>query len=188
MNFPKPEISRDSAMELWITERSDYAKEQLILNNVGMIGIVMRSISLNPLDEDLFATGLVGIVKAVNTFDGNKGFSFSSYATLVIRNEILMTFRKKRIVPSISLDEPYIPGEHEGHTYAEMIEDDSRFEDEVISNIQFEKTMDSLSKRERTIITLRMDGKLQREIAEICGISRPRVSKIIKKIFEKFKE
>lgn len=96
MNLPKPEIGREYAMKLWIEECSDYAKEQLVLNNVGVVGIVLKSLNLNMLDEDLFATGLVGIVKAVNTFDASKGFTFSAYATQVVRNEILITLRKKK--------------------------------------------------------------------------------------------
>lgn len=53
MRYPKPEISREAALNLWISEHSDYAKEQVILNNAGMVGIVLKSLNLNPLDEDL---------------------------------------------------------------------------------------------------------------------------------------
>lgn len=94
MNLPKPRIDRESAMKLWIEEHSDYAKEQVVLNNVGMVGIVLKSLNLNPLGEDLFSIGLIGVVKAVNTFNPDKGFIFSAYATQIIRNEILMTLRK----------------------------------------------------------------------------------------------
>lgn len=96
MNFPEPELSRDAAMELWISEHSDYAKEQVVLNNVRLIGLVLRKLNLNFRDEDLFATGLIGLVKAVIKFDSEKGVKFSTFATRVISNEILMTFRKKK--------------------------------------------------------------------------------------------
>lgn len=69
MNLPKPTLDRKTAMKLWIEERSDYAKEQAVLNNVGMVGIVLKSLNLNPFDEDLFSVGLIGVVKAVNTFN-----------------------------------------------------------------------------------------------------------------------
>ncbi len=87
MNLPKPKLDRESAMKLWAEERSDYAKEQVILNNVGMVGLVLKSLNLNTQDEDLYPTGLIGIVKAVNTFNPDKGFAFSTYATQIIRNE-----------------------------------------------------------------------------------------------------
>lgn len=69
MNFPKPKLDRETAMKLWIKEHSDYAKEQIVLNNTGMVGIVLKSLNLNTQDEDLYSTGLIGVVKAVNTFN-----------------------------------------------------------------------------------------------------------------------
>lgn len=96
MNLPKPTLGRDKAMELWISERSEYAKEQVILNNVGMIGLVMKRLNLDSLDEDLFSIGILGLVKATVNFDSGKGIKFSTFATRVIQNEILMTFRKKK--------------------------------------------------------------------------------------------
>lgn len=97
MKLPKPKIDRETAMKLWIEEHSDYAKEQVVLNNAGMVGLVLKSLNLNPLDEDLFSIGLIGVVKAVNTFNPDKGVRFSSYATPIVRNEILMTLRKKEL-------------------------------------------------------------------------------------------
>lgn len=94
MNLPKPKLDRESAMRLWIEEHSDYAKEQVILNNAGMVGLILKSLNLNTQDEDLYSIGLIGVVKAVNTFNPNKGVKFTAYATPIIRNEILMTFRK----------------------------------------------------------------------------------------------
>lgn len=139
MNLPKPQIDREAAMKLWIEEHSDYAKEQVVLNNIGMVGVVLKSLNLNPLDEDLFSIGLIGAVKAVNTFNPDKGVKFSTYATPIIRNEILMTLRKKRIIPSFSLDEPYDLGNGESVDFSEMIADSRRFEEEVISDMQLEK-------------------------------------------------
>ncbi len=175
-------------MKLWIEERSDYAKEQLVLNNAGVVGIVLKSLNLNVLDEDLFATGLVGIVKAVNMFDANKGFSFSAYATQVVRNEILMTLRKKRITPSFSLDEPCKLGDGEEVSYADMIACDKNFEEEAIANAQLKKAFESLNEREKKIALLRMGGIGQREIAKVCGISQAQVSRIIKNACKKIKK
>lgn len=188
MKLPKPEIDRETAMNLWISEHSDYAKEQLVLNNQGIVGIVLKSLNLNPLDEDLYATGLVGVVKAVNSFNPDKGFAFSAYATPIIRNEILMTLRKKRIIPAFSLDEPCDLSNGEQVSYADMIADKRNFEEEVVADICFDKVFDFLDERERKIIYLRMDGKTQKEIEKICGISRAQVSRIIKKACEKWRE
>lgn len=37
MNFPKAELSKQDALHLWITCRSEYAKEQMILTNYGIV-------------------------------------------------------------------------------------------------------------------------------------------------------
>lgn len=188
MNLPKAEIDRETAMRLWIEEHSDYAKEQFVLTNQGMVGIVLKSLNLNIFDEDLYATGLVGVVKAVNTFNPDRGVKFSTYTTTIIRNEILMTFRNKRIIPAFSLDESCNLGDGEEVSYADMIADDKRLEDDVIADMQAATMMGFLSDREKKIISLRMSGKTQREIAKILGLHQPRVSRIIKSVYEKCKK
>lgn len=107
MRYPKPEVDRETAMKMWIEEHSDYAKEQVLLNNAGIVGFVLKSLNLNPIDEDLFQIGMVGLVKAINTFDFCRDIKFNTYAVPIIRNEILMPLRKKRIIPVFSLDEEY---------------------------------------------------------------------------------
>lgn len=188
MNFPKPTLDQESAMQLWIEEHSDYAKEQVVLNNIGMVGIVLKSLNLNPLDEDLYSTGLIGVVKAVNTFNPDKGVKFSTYATPVIRNEILATFGKKRIIPVFSLDEPYQLGNGDLVDFSEMIADSRRFEEEVIADMQIKKLLSKLSDREKKIISLSMDGKTQRKIAETLGLSQSYISRIIKSIYKKWRK
>lgn len=188
MNFPKPTLDRESAMKLWIEEHSDYAKEQVVLNNAGMVGIALKSLNLNLLDEDLYSIGIIGVVKAVNTFNPDKGFAFSTYATQIIRNEILATFRKKRIIPVFSLDEPHQLENGESVNFSEMIADSSRFEEEVIADMQIKQIFSKLSDREKKIISLSMDGKTQREIAEILGLTQSYISRIIKSIYKKWRK
>lgn len=188
MNLPKPKLDRETAMQLWIEEHSDYAKEQVILNNVGMVGRVLKSLNLNPLDDDLFSVGLIGLAKAVNAFNPDKGIKFSTYAMTVMRNETLTTFRKKRIIPVFSLDEPYDLGNGESVDFSEMIADNRRFEEEVIVDMQIKKLLSKLSDREKKIVSLSMDGKTQKEIAEILGLSQSCISRIIKSIYKKWRK
>ena len=187
MNLPKPKLNNKSALDLWNQEHSEYAKEQIILCNQGMVGMILKKMNLNILDEDLFVTGILGLVKAVNTFDFDKGFAFSTYAAMCIKNEILMTLRKKRVPIAFSLDDNANLGNGEEVTYLEMIACDRKFEEEVIANRLFSEFQISLSSREKRIIELYLNEKTQREIAEILGISQANVSRILKKLFEKYK-
>ncbi len=43
--------------------------------------------------DDLFQSGCVGLVKAVNNYDESRGFAFSTYAVPVIMGEIRLLFR-----------------------------------------------------------------------------------------------
>lgn len=188
MNFPKPQIGRETAIQLWIEEHSDYAKEQVVLNNIRLIPYVLKSLNQNVLDEDLFAIGIVGLCKAINGFDASKGVKFNTYAVWAIRNEILVSLRKKRIILAFSLDETYKLDNRKEISYSDMIADSKRFEEDVLADMQYEEIMNLLSDREREIVSLRMEDKTQYEIAEICGISQARVSKIIKDACKKCKK
>lgn len=188
MNFPKPQIDRETAMQLWIEEHSDYAKEQVVLNNIGMVGSVLKSLNLNLFDEDLFETGLVGLVKAVNTFRKEKGVRFSTYAIPIIRNEVLHTIRKKQIISSFSFDDFLKLDNGDEVPYSDMIADSKQFEEDVIKHMLYEQIMNMVSDKEREIISLYIDRKSQREIGEIFGISQAYTSWIIRNAYKKCKK
>jgi len=179
MNFPKPEIGMEYAMALWVDERSEYAKEQIVLNNIGLVRMVLNSLKLNIFDEDLLATGIIGIVKAINTFDTERGFKFSTYAVKAIMNEIFKTFRKKSVIPVFSLDDIYVLDD-ERVTYLDVTADPSHFEEKSISDIQFKESIKCLNEKERKVLLLRLTGMKQDEIANKCKISQSYVSRIIK--------
>lgn len=188
MNLPKAELDRYKAMELWKTTRSEYAKEQVVLSNQALVASVLWSMNLNVFDEDLFATGLVGLVKAVNRFDADKGISFSTFSVYVIKNEILMTFRKKRVDVAFSLDETEDMGDGE-ISYNNMLSDDTDIEEIVLTKLIIDKAYSGLKDREKTVFDLAYkQGKTQMEIADAIGISQAQVSRILTRISEKFRK
>lgn len=181
MNLPKAEIDRDTAMELWKMEQSEYAKEQLILANTGVVGIVLKSLNLPVYDEDLYSIGIIGLIKAVKSYDVGKGFKFSTYATRVIRNEILMSLRKKTVEAVFSLDDTVKLENGEEVPYADMISSGKRFEDEIIAKAHFKEMLWKLPDKKRNIIILFfIHNKTQREISSIMGLSQSYISRIIK--------
>lgn len=188
MNLPKPTLNREEAMQLWTEEHSDYAKEQVVLNNIELIPLAIKSLNISLSDKDCYSVGIIGLTRAINKFDESKGNQFSTYAVRAIRNEILKTFRKKQIIPAFSLDEPYVLENGESVNFSEMIADSRRFEEEVIADMQIKQIFSKLSDREKKIISLSMDGKKQTEIAKICGMSQANVSRIIKSIHNKWRK
>lgn len=185
MNFPKSELSKQDALHLWITCRSEYAKEQIILSNYSIVFSVMQKLSIPASDEDMFQTGIIGLLKAINTFDVSKGYQFSTYAFPIVRNEILLSFRKnkKSVKAAFSLDDNVDIGNGESVSYAEMIADRKDYEENTVNSMLAQQIFSKLSPREKRIfIMFFVDGKTQCEISEALGISQSYISRIIKGI------
>lgn len=185
MNLPKSELSRQEALQLWNTCPSDYAKEQMILSNHGIAFSVMKNLSIPLTDEDMFQTGIIGLLKAINTFDTSKGYQFSTYAFLIVRNELLMAFRKSKrsVMAAFSLDDNADIGNGESVPYAEMIVDGKDYEENVVNSMLAQQIFESLGSREKHIFTMFfVESRTQSEISKALGISQSYVSRIISSI------
>ncbi|MCX6388727.1 MAG: sigma-70 family RNA polymerase sigma factor [Solirubrobacterales bacterium] len=71
-------------------ERGDlYAKDTMINSNLRLVVSVARRYQGHGLDmNDLVQEGMLGLIRAVEKFDYRKGFKFSTYGTLWIRQAI----------------------------------------------------------------------------------------------------
>ena len=147
--------------------------------------------------DDLISIGTIGLIKAIDSFDTNKGIRLATYAAKCIDNEILMFFRNtKKTKGEVFLQDP-IGVDKEGNEICliDILSSDSDSVLEAVENsLQvkelYKKMSDVLSTREKEIIQMRyglLDGdiKTQREIAGILGISRSYVSRIEKKALKK---
>lgn len=182
MNLSKSELSKQEALQLWNTCPSDYAKEQMILSNQGIVFSVMKNLSIPLTDEDMFQTGIIGLLKAINTFDTSKGYQFSTYAFPIVRNELLMAFRKSKrsVVAAFSLDDNVDTGNGESVPYAEMIADGKDYEENVVNSMLAQQIFESLGSREKHIFTMFfVESRTQSEISKALGISQSYVSRII---------
>ena len=57
--------------------------------------------------DDVISIGVVGLIKAVSTFNSQKGNTLATYAARCIENEILMSLRsEKKQAGEVSLSEP----------------------------------------------------------------------------------
>lgn len=188
MGLPQASMDRDKAMKPWVVERSEYAKEQMILANAPLVSYILKTLKMDVGDEDLFSVGIVGLVKAVNTFDFDKGYHFATYASQVIRNELLMYIRKKRIQPAISLDEPCRFDNGDEVMYADIISDGKRFEDDIESSLFMANMLNRLKGKEKEAVTMfyYYDMK-QDEIAKQMSVSQSYVSRLLKSAFAKCK-
>ena len=86
-----PLLSSDEEIELAvkISEGDEYAKQRLTEANLRLVvSIAKKYVGRGMYFLDLIQEGNVGLIKAVDKFDYQKGFKFSTYATLWIRQAI----------------------------------------------------------------------------------------------------
>ncbi len=73
---------------------NNLSRSELIGNNYGLVHSCANKFRGRGVEyEDLFQAGCVGLIKAADNFDKERGFAFSTYAVPVILGEIRRIFR-----------------------------------------------------------------------------------------------
>lgn len=200
-SFPKPLTAAEERYYMQkYTEGDLEAKHILIERNLRLVAHVVKKYQhLDEDPEDLISIGTIGLIKAVVTFNPDKGNRLATYAARCIENEILMMLRaKKKTTKEVSLYEP-IGTDREGNEIQlfdiiETDEDDAQSKVTLKDDVRklYAKVESELSPRERLVLKLRYglyneEEYTQREIAERLGISRSYVSRIEKSAIEKLR-
>lgn len=197
-SFPRPLSAHEEELLLARAVDGDQqAKEILIERNLRLVAHIVKKYYASRADQDdLISIGTIGLIKAVNSYQPDKKIKLATYSARCIENEILMYFRSLRKQGTeVSLSDP-IDSDKEGNPLSLL--DVLSCEDHVLEDL--ERTdqhkllrrflAESLNDRERRILEIRygLSGQVplpQREVAEICGISRSYISRIEKKALEK---
>ncbi len=198
-SFPQPLAPDEEQkyIEMYKNGNED-ARNVLIERNLRLVAhIVKKYNTLGSDSDDLISIGTIGLIKAISTFDQDKGTRLATYAARCIENEILMQIRStKKIQSEVFLQDP-IGYDREGNEITlidVMGNENESVIDEVELKMQvrrlYNKMKDVLKTREKTVLELRyglLNGasKTQREIAKMLGISRSYVSRIEKKAIKK---
>lgn len=200
--FEKPLTEKEEKENFIKMKQGDKkAEEILIKHNLRLVAHISKKYKNSSIDtEDLISIGSIGLMKAIKTFDYNKGNSFSTYASRCIENEILMTFRSdKKNAQSVYLDD-IISVDKDGNNLSlyEVLCDNSPSVDKQIENKIIYKKVEriiktKLDEREREIIIKRFGlcGEIPRtqiELAEEINISRSYISRLEKKAIKTIQE
>ena len=199
--FPQPLTTQE---EEWMLKEmkagNALCRDRLIEHNLRLVAHVVKKYSSSVYEtDDLISIGTIGLIKAIDSFDVEKGIKLATYASRCIENELLMLFRgSKKQSKEVYLYDP-IGADKEGNTIRLMdvcIAEDVDIIERIEEELNLKKLSDYVEKvlteREREIIVLRygLNGNretTQREIAEKFNISRSYVSRIEKKALKKLK-
>ena len=178
--FPEPLSSEEEEKYLRLYEKGDEkAKKVLIERNLRLVAHIAKKYNVSSIDqEDIISIGTIGLIKAVNSYNMDKGVRLATYAARCIENEILMHLRStKKISQEISINEA-LGQDKEGNeiTFIDVIESDNKcIEDEIDLKMKvkklYKKIEEVLQDREKMIIELRFglngkETKTQNQIAK----------------------
>ena len=200
-SFPKPLCKKEEEECLRKIKQGDTAaRDKLIEHNLRLVAHVTKKYYTPTCEQsDLISIGTVGLIKAVNSFDCDKGIRFATYAARCIENELLMHYRAlKKSSLDVSLSDS-IDVDRDGNslTFSDVLALDDTLVDDIDLKIRSDKLYELvesvLDNREREIIILRygLYGEkplTQREVAVKLKISRSYVSRIEKKALSVLKE
>lgn len=201
-SFPKPLSTNEETEYLRRCKQGDKdARDVLIERNLRLVAhIVKKYASCDKDTDDLISIGTIGLIKAIDTFDVDKGIRLATYASRCIDNELLMMLRSgKKQAKEVYLYEP-IGSDREGNEI-NLLDIIECTDTDIVETTWFEGNVkklyvlinEVLNDREKEIIYLRYglgngDEITQREIANKLNISRSYVSRIEKKALRKLKD
>jgi len=200
-SFPKPlnAAEEKNCFKRMKSGDNDAAKE-LIEHNLRLVAHVTKKYySLTADSDDLISIGTIGLIKAVNSFDYEKGARLATYAARCIENEVLMYLRSmKKTAQDISMSEPIdTDGDGNPLTFSDVVYEDDTISDDIDLSEKKKKIYEYVStmknKNEKDIIILRYGlynkkPLTQRKVAQQLGISRSYVSRIEKRVLEKMRD
>lgn len=200
--FPKPlHPQKEEELLRSLSQGDGEARRLLIEHNLRLVAHVVRKFQNTRLESDeLISIGIIGLIKAVDSYTLGRQTKLATYAARCIENEVLMYLRStKKLENEVSLEEP-VGIDQEGNVLTNMdilgTPADAVI-DEVSRKIQLERIRQGVEKclepREKEIFCLRYgltNGRCvpQREIAQRLQISRSYVSRLEKRAVEKIKD
>ena len=197
-----PPLSKEEEKKLLIKlpKGDQSARAILIERNLRLVVYIARKFENTGINiEDLISIGTIGLIKAVNTFDTDRKIKLATYASRCIENEILMYLRKNNKTRSeMSFDEP-LNIDWDGNelllsdvlgTEVDII---TKKLDSEVDKALLRSALTELKDREKQIMELRFglvgeDGKTQKDVADMLGISQSYISRLEKKIIRRLKK
>jgi RNA polymerase primary sigma factor len=175
-----------------LLQAADWHRDLIVRSNMRLvISIVKKFVNTHNLFDDLLSDGIMALIRAVEKFDYDRGFRFSTYATQVVRRNAyrnVMARQKERTKVTTSLEEGNFDFDDQD-TQGGISPD--RWN---LLRSKLTALLDKLDRREKLIVRARFSlgshrrvQTLQR-IADSLGVSKERVRQLEKRALEKLRE
>ena len=179
-------------LELFHNNNDQNARDKLIEHNLRLVAHIAKKYENTSEDkDDILSIGILGLIKAVDTFQIKNGNTLATYAARCIENEILMTLRSNKNKRNLVYLQSPVAIDKDGNEMEllDLIEDPNVDLYESYKKRHLSKALDlalnELTTREYDIISKRygLNGVAltQKEIASRMKISRSYVSRIEKR-------
>ena len=174
-------------------------RDTLITGNMGYVVTLARQYKSELLStDDLVSEGCIGLMKAADKFDPNRGKPFVTFAAPYIRQSIEEAIsRITGEVPVMSTDESLPVGSNNNFPLLNVLEDpdapraDHALEQHTLSD-ELAEAISTLTEREQAVVRRFFGIDYQRmtmaEIGEELGLKRERVRQIRDKAMRKLKK
>ena len=190
-------ILTDEQLVLIAREGSETAEEILIEKYKGLVRAKAKAYFIAGAEaEDVVQEGMIGLMKAVRSFDEGREASFKTYAGTCINNQILKAIRKAEreknqpLNDAISLDN-HLGEKDENLTIGDILK--ASMFDEPEEKVIYEDTLLRLkglsrnifSPLEAQVLRAKIAGKNYQEIAEELGKSPKTIDNALQRIRKK---
>lgn len=178
------------------------SRDDLILDNVNLIYYVLKKMNLYKNADEYYDICMIGLIKAADTFNESKGYTFSTYGISCIRSELLGYLRRqnsskrKANYNTVSL-EMSVYKENDGKeiTLLDTLPSNDNVEEEIIVNEEKELLIEALNildDKELLVISYMFgingyNEIKQKDIATILNMKQGSVSRIGKRAINKMR-
>ncbi len=190
----------DNELLFLVSESNEEARSMLVKKYTGIVYKIAHKYTslaetLGIEEKDLVQEGLIGLARAIDTYDANKEVLFYTYVTVCIEASIKSSLRNanrkknKSLNSSISLDKLY-----EEEANIDEILKDEQYNPSL--KIQEEESMDEILKNskkllapfEYEVLKLKIYGYSNQEVAEITKKNKKAIENTLFRIKNKLKD